>query len=130
MAGRGSPSSSQSLSQQQVRGTWSRPCGSTSIASMPSTCSITRYHKLFADRPPTIVAQFCERVPMVKGRWDPDATTAIAYAWFGWSKLALAQDETRLMLIPLGQRTALTRPDDRSRRLVIAATGQCTAAVR
>jgi hypothetical protein len=55
-----------------------------------SLCSVwlegaERYHKLFADRPPTIVAQFCERVPMVKGRWDPDASTATSYAWFVWS---------------------------------------------
>jgi hypothetical protein len=33
-----------------------------------------------------LVAQFAERVPMVKGRWDPDASTATSYAWFIWLK--------------------------------------------
>ena len=41
---------------------------------------IGRYEKLFRDRPPTIFAPFVERVPMVKGRWDPDASTATSYA--------------------------------------------------
>ena len=44
---------------------------------------VERYEKLFRDRPPAIHAPFVERVPMVKGRWDPDATTATSYAWFG-----------------------------------------------
>ena len=38
--------------------------------------SIGRYEKVFRDRPPTLFAPFVERVPMVKGRWDPDASTA------------------------------------------------------
>jgi hypothetical protein len=35
--------------------------------------SVGRYEKLFRDRPPLLYAPFVERVPMVKGRWDPDA---------------------------------------------------------
>ena len=34
---------------------------------------VGRYEKLFRERPPTVYAPFVERVPMVKGRWDPDA---------------------------------------------------------
>jgi hypothetical protein len=30
------------------------------------------------------VLQFVERVPMVKGRCDPKATTATSYAWVVW----------------------------------------------
>jgi hypothetical protein len=41
---------------------------------------------LFRDRPPTLYAPFVERVPMVKGRWDPGASTATSYAWFVWRK--------------------------------------------
>jgi hypothetical protein len=74
-----------------------------------------RYRSLFAKHPPAIVAQFVERVPMTKGRWDPDASTATAYSRFVWSKLAPAPGETRLMLIPPGQRAALTNPGDRGR---------------
>lgn len=48
--------------------------------------SCGRYDDLFKRNPPTIVAQFCERVPMVKGRIDPKASTATSYAWFIWLK--------------------------------------------
>ena len=49
-----------------VRGTWME--------------TIDRYG-LFQEHPPTVIAQFAERVPMVKGRYDPKASTATAYAW-------------------------------------------------
>jgi hypothetical protein len=52
---------------------------------------------------------------MTKGPWDPDASTATAYSWFVWSKLAPTPGETRLVLIPPGQRSALTKPEDRTR---------------
>jgi hypothetical protein len=43
-----------------------------------------RYDELFRDRAPDIIAQFVERVPMVKGRVDPNASTATAYCWLVW----------------------------------------------
>jgi len=43
-----------------------------------------RYANLYTQKAPSYVAQFVERVPMVKGRLDPKATTATAYAWFVW----------------------------------------------
>jgi hypothetical protein len=75
---------------------------------------IGRYKKLFRDWPPTLYAPFVERVPMVKGRWDPDASTATSYAWFVWRK-SLVAEPTRVFWIPPGCRTALTRADDRRR---------------
>ena len=47
---------------------------------------------------------------MVKGRWDPEASTATAYAWFVWRHPIAV--ETQLTWIPPGQRESLTRPDD------------------
>ena len=41
--------------------------------------SIGRYSRIFNVTPPTKVAQFVERVPMVKGRLDPKASTATGY---------------------------------------------------
>lgn len=67
-----------------------------------------RFRTIFNPHPPTMIAQFCERVPMVKGRWDPGATTATSYAWVVWAHLA----QTRFMWIPPGQRKTLTRDDD------------------
>lgn len=48
--------------------------------------SATRYSGLFYVDPPSVIAQFVERVPMVKGRHDPEASTATAYAWLVWFK--------------------------------------------
>lgn len=58
----------------------------------------TRYHELFSTRPPTIFAQFAERVPLFRGvvrqsgskYTDPatgkekTASTATAYCWLVW----------------------------------------------
>jgi len=72
-----------------------------------------RYERVFSKTPPIAVAQFAERVPMVKGRWDPEASSATAYAWFVWLRGSAV--ETRLIWIPPGQRQRLTRPDDVAR---------------
>jgi len=46
---------------------------------------VKRYDELFSVMPPTFIAQYAERVPMVKGRHDPDASTATAYCWLVWA---------------------------------------------
>lgn len=100
---------------------------------------VDRHARLFQPRPPTMIAQFVERVPMTeggywrdengdrhpayRGGYDPDATTATAYAWFIWEtgleKRARwaggDRDETRFFWIPPGQREALTMADDAAR---------------
>ncbi len=69
-----------------------------------------RYRELFEPHPPSIIALFSERVPMVKGRWDPKASTATSYAWVVWGERSTRG--TRLSWIPPGQRERLTKPDD------------------
>lgn len=69
-----------------------------------------RFQRLFSTRPPARVGQFCERVPMVKGRWDPKASTATSYCWVVWR--TNGDGTTRLVWIPPGCRERLTRPDD------------------
>ena len=61
---------------------------------------IGRYENLFRDRPPSLYAPFVERVPMVKGRWDPNATTATSYAWFVWYKASASLGPPRVFWIP------------------------------
>jgi len=73
-----------------------------------------RYEQIFKPHPPNIVALFSERVPMVKGRWDPKASTATAYCWCVWRNGSLAPGP-RLMWIPPGQRKRLTTADDYAR---------------
>jgi hypothetical protein len=45
---------------------------------------VGRFNSLYRYNPPNIIAQFSERVPMVKGRYDPKASTATSYAWLVW----------------------------------------------
>jgi hypothetical protein len=82
--------------------------------------SATRFD-LFADHPLTAFAPFSGRLAMVKGRWNPEASTATGYAWFVWrrpdatAKLLNDVPVGRLILIPPGAERELTRPDDVAR---------------
>lgn len=82
--------------------------------------SAERY-ALFAETPPSLVAVFAERVPICEGGWDPDLSSATAYAWFvwvrdrdGWHKPARGGvGRFDGVLIPPTCRAALSRPEDR-----------------
>ena len=54
---------------------------------------------------------------MTKGRWDPDASTATAYAWFVWAHDDNGQlvEPKPPLWIPPGRRKALSKTDDRLR---------------
>lgn len=72
-----------------------------------------RYARIFQQRAPSLTAIFSERVPMVKGRWDPKASTATSYCWLVWH--AKARGFPRIMWIPPGQRKRLTMAADYQR---------------
>jgi hypothetical protein len=75
-----------------------------------------RHRELFSKNPPTQIAQFCERVPMVAGRWDPKASTATSYAWFVWRRPpVVGRPHTEFVWIPPGARARRSRPDDVAR---------------
>ncbi|UXU75532.1 hypothetical protein [Paracoccus sp. SMMA_5] len=59
---------------------------------------VGRHGRLFSRHPPTAVLQFAERVPMVRGRLDPQATTATSYCWLVWDRCA--RGPTRLVWLP------------------------------
>jgi hypothetical protein len=63
---------------------------------------VRRYEQIFCPHPPTKVAQYVERVPMVRGRLDRVASTATSYAWFVWEKGACSP--TQLIWIPPSRR--------------------------
>ena len=67
--------------------------------------------EMFRRWPPTAVAQFAERVPMVKGRVDPKASTATDYCWIVFKH---GETDTRMRWIP-PCRKALERPGDYER---------------
>ncbi len=74
--------------------------------------TLERYERIFRPHPPTVVAPFVERVNLCKGRWDPKGGTATAYCWVVWIK---GRDPLPMYWIPPGQKTALTKHDDRAR---------------
>lgn len=43
-----------------------------------------RYYRLFSNRPPTYVAVFSGRLPIVRGRVDEEASSATSYSWLVW----------------------------------------------
>lgn len=77
---------------------------------------VDRFNELFSRRPPTVIAQFAERVNLCKGRWDPEGSTATAYCWLvwgaGWLRGPPPGGHTRFMWIAPGRREARSKPDD------------------
>jgi len=69
---------------------------------------VGRYQKIFRLNPPSIVAQFTERVPMVKGRLTAKGSTATAYCWLVWM---MGEEGARMMWIP-PCRKELEQPGD------------------
>lgn len=80
------------------------------------TAGIDRYLRLFDEWPPTAIAHFSDRVPMVKGRWAINASTATDYSWFVWDlTLRTATPSawsSQTLWIPPHRRQALTRQSD------------------
>src|SRR5262245_29740855 len=68
-------------------------CGIAMLTRTVFIESVGRYERLFKSNPPSRVAQFTERVPMVKGRIDKKASTATGYAWLMWEKDKLGRCE-------------------------------------
>lgn len=60
---------------------------------------VGRYNNLFRRNPPSVVAQYVERVGMARGRVDPNIATATSYAWMVWIK-ERPSDITELAWIP------------------------------
>jgi hypothetical protein len=61
--------------------------------------SVGRYDNLLNVLLPTTIAQFVERVHIVKGRLDRYASTATGYCWIVWRK-STVRTGTQLMWIP------------------------------
>lgn len=70
-----------------------------------------RYNRLFSKRPPAMIVQYCDRVPMVKGRYDPKASTATSYSWFVWHHLS-DNAGTRFHWIKPGAKERNIKPQD------------------
>lgn len=56
-----------------------------------------RFHTIFRDFPVTYFCPFSERVALIEGVWDPEASSATDYAWFIWIRGAAPQPVTHLL---------------------------------
>lgn len=76
--------------------------------------TVGRYDDLFKPHPPALIAQFVERCPLHKGRWEPEGDTATSYVWIVWlrNRTLASADRTRFFWIPPGCRESLTKDDD------------------
>jgi len=54
---------------------------------------------------------FASRVPMVKGRWDPGASSATSYSWFIWTTKHHSS-VSRIVMIPPEAKERCTGPGD------------------
>jgi hypothetical protein len=71
--------------------------------------SASRYH-LFSGGTFAIFAPFSGRLPMVKGRWDPKASSATSYSWFVWLKSNVGA--ARVIMIPPDAVRTCSREND------------------
>jgi hypothetical protein len=73
--------------------------------------TIERY-ELFREFPPFVIAYYVERVPMHRGRWEPEGDTATDYCWVCWKRGAKPRAP---LWIPPGRRRVFTFPADAAR---------------
>ena len=60
-----------------------------------------------------LFAPFAGRLAMVKGRWDPAASSATSYAWFVWLTATTGRVKpAELVIIPPEAKRVCTRADD------------------
>ena len=74
---------------------------------------INRYNRLFSVHPPTVIAQFAERVSLFRGAWDPKGSKPDQYCWVVWIKGDLSP--TGFEWIAPGRAEALTHAGDVAR---------------
>lgn len=74
------------LGEEFIRRAWPLSDNVAVILRIAFLEGVGRYERLFSLRPPTDVLQFVERVPMVKGKVDKEASSATAYAWLVWRR--------------------------------------------
>lgn len=87
---------------------------------------VGRWSRLFSVNPPSLVAQFVERVPMHKGKLTATGSTATSYCWLVW--MAETRVDTRVLWIPPCRRQLERSRDypDVSRETVLTSVPETT----
>lgn len=86
-------------------------CGVALLVRTQWLHTIERY-ELFREFPPFLIAYYVERVPMHRGRWEPDGDTATDYCWVCWKHGA---EPRAPVWIPPGRRVVFSMPTDAAR---------------
>lgn len=86
-------------------------CGAALLVRTQWLHTIERY-ELFQEFAPFLIAYYVERVPMHRGRWEPDGDTATDYCWVCWKH---GTEPRAPLWIPPGQRKLHTHPRDAAR---------------
>ncbi len=78
--------------------------------------SQSRYDRLFRYNAPAYVCPFSERVALIQGVWDPEASSATDYAWYIWIKDHFPSETVRPLStvwhLPPGMEDRYTRLSD------------------
>lgn len=78
--------------------------------------SQNRYDRIFGSMGPAYVCPFSERVALIEGAWDPEASSATDYAWYIWIKGHWPEETVRylptLWHLPPGMEERYTRFSD------------------
>jgi len=70
-----------------------------------------RYNNIYRNTPPTVVGVFAERIALIEGAYDPEASTATDYVWLVWIKGAAPRP---IFFFPPGMAAKYTRRIDLS----------------
>lgn len=68
-----------------------------------------RFREIFRDCPPTTIVHSADRIPMIEGVWDPEASSATCYSWFVWVSSAPRRPD---IWLPPGMARKWTRSSD------------------
>lgn len=71
-----------------------------------------RHDRLFAPKPPQYFCPFAERVALIEGCWDPEASTATGYGWYVWHKVSHYRSTWNVRPIPPGAAKRHSRIED------------------
>ncbi|MBB3963509.1 SAM-dependent DNA methyltransferase [Rhizobium metallidurans] len=73
-----------------------------------------RFRTIHGPRPAQLICPFSERVAMIEGVWDPEASTATDYAWFIWFQKQAGRNAYRSEVwhLPPGMQARYTRNSD------------------
>ncbi|NDW04053.1 SAM-dependent DNA methyltransferase [Jiella pacifica] len=70
---------------------------------------INRHRVVYGSQPPHTIAQFVERAPCHKGRWEPDGGTFTSYCWVIWRLDRAVRDPVVKWIRPCRSRLTYSR---------------------